>query len=77
MTDATEGEAGAEITVLAGSPTAAELAAITAVVTALAEELSDDALLEVGTVQSAWQRSQRALRRPLVPGPGAWRSFSG
>jgi len=72
-----EGEASAEVTILAGNPSAAELAAITAVVTALAEELSDDALLELGNGQSAWQRSQRALRSPLLPGPGAWRSFSG
>ncbi|MET3769657.1 hypothetical protein ABIB15_002361 [Marisediminicola sp. UYEF4] len=72
-----EGEADAEITILAGDPSAAELAAITAVVTALAEELSDDALLETSTPRSAWQRSQRALRQPLAPGSGAWRSFSG
>jgi len=72
-----EGEAGAEIAILAGDPSGAELAAIAAVVTALAEELSDDALLEVRSGQSAWQRSQRALRQPLVPGAGSWRSFSG
>ena len=72
-----EGEAGPEISILAGSPSATELAAIAAVVTALAEELTDDALLEGGSGESAWQRSQRGLRTPLVPGPGAWRSFSG
>lgn len=72
-----EGEAGAEIAILAGDPSGAELAAIAAVVTALAEELSDDALLKVRSGQSAWQRSQRALRQPLVPGAGSWRSFSG
>lgn len=71
------GGAGTEITIISGAPSAAELAALTAVVTALAEELSDDALLTVERGQSAWQRSQRAVRHPLLPGPGAWRSFSG
>ena len=77
MTGVSEGEASSQITILAGDPSAAELAAITAVVTALAEELSDDSLLEAGSSQTAWQVSQRALRQPLLPGPGAWRSFSG
>lgn len=58
--------------------TAEEIAAVTAVLTAAAAEQaanSNDARPSTG--QDAWARSQRHLRTPLDPGPGAWRSFSG
>jgi len=73
-----DADAGANgITIIAGAPTAAELAALSAVVSALAEELADDHLVARASSTSAWQRSQRALRTPMTPGQGAWRSFSG
>ena len=56
------------------SPT--EVAAVTAVVRGLLQEESAD-LRTPTPGQSAWQKSQRALRPPVTPGPGAWRSFSG
>jgi len=68
--------------VISGDPTPTELAAVTAVVLALVEEAQDEEYaLEAAAVsarsgQSAWQRSQRAVRRPLRPGFGAWRGFS-
>jgi hypothetical protein len=65
-----------EFEVIAGAPTPAELAAVTAVITSMIEELEDGQRAEVPTV-SAWQRSQRSIRRALSPGAGAWRSFSG
>lgn len=65
-----------EITVIGGNPTAVELAAVTAVVTALAQEQRDDDRITSGSAVSAWHRSQRSLRLPLAPGPGAWRGFS-
>lgn len=61
---------------MAGSPTLAELAALTAVITSMIEDLDDDQRTTAPIV-SAWQRSQRSIRVPLSPGAGAWRSFSG
>jgi len=55
-----------------------EIAAVTAVLTAAAAEqaaAAGDARPTAGP--DAWARSQRRLRSPLDPGPGAWRSFSG
>ena len=65
-----------EFTVVAGLPTPTELAAITAVITSMIEDLEDDQR-RVGPRVSAWQRSQRGVRAPMNPGAGAWRSFSG
>ena len=64
-----------EFTVIAGHPTPAELAAVTAVITSVIEDLEDDQRAERPRV-SAWQRSQRGVRAPMNPGAGAWRSFS-
>ncbi|MBK4348883.1 acyl-CoA carboxylase subunit epsilon [Lacisediminihabitans sp. G11-30] len=66
---------------MSGDPTPTELAAVTAVVLAMVEEAQDEehalaAAASAHTGQSAWQRSQRPIRRPLRPGFGAWRSFS-
>lgn len=55
-----------------------EVAAVTAVLTAAvaeAQAAAQDARPESGA--DAWARSQRALRTPLSPGSGAWRSFNG
>ncbi len=56
---------------------AADVAAVTAVLTAALDELAASHAADSATPISAWQRGQRQLRTPLVPGPGAWRSFSG
>ncbi|CAN5209879.1 hypothetical protein BH09ACT1_BH09ACT1_02590 [soil metagenome] len=64
------------ISVVSGNPSSEELAAVTVVLEAMLDEL-DDAVAVEGPRVSAWQRSQRALRKPLHPGYGAWRSFSG
>lgn len=69
-------DAGPEFEVVGGRPTPAELAAVTAVITSMVEDLEDGQRIE-GALVSAWQRSQRSIRSPLVPGVGAWRSFSG
>ena len=63
--------------VLSGNPTPAELAVVTAVLTAAIEEarVSESRTEEKG--RSAWQRAQRPIRMPLPRGNGAWRSFSG
>ena len=63
--------------VVSANLSAAELAAVTAVIEAAVEEELDELHSDVRIEPSAWERSQRAPRSPLVPGAGAWRSFSG
>jgi len=64
------------IRVLSRGLSAEEIAAVTAVVDAAVESELDELHGEVHIEPSAWERSQRALRTPLQPGAGAWRSFS-
>ena len=66
-----------QITIEAGNPDAAEVAAVTAVLAATLEALEGVAEPVAAPAESAWQRSQRALREPLRPGHGRWRGFSG
>ena len=64
--------------VLSGNPSASELAAVTAVLTATVENLEDERReAEEQHGQTAWQRAQRPIRTPLARGAGTWRSFSG
>ena len=65
-----------DIRVISASATADDIAAVTVVVEQALAELADELGAEPGPSVSAWQRSQRPLRVPLRPGPGAWRSFS-
>lgn len=54
-----------------------EVAAVTAVLTALAaEQQAAERAARSSKTTDAWSRSQRGLREPLHPGDGAWRSFS-
>ncbi|WP_368498887.1 acyl-CoA carboxylase subunit epsilon [Herbiconiux sp. A18JL235] len=78
MTDSTAAELQQPlIHVLTSGVTADEVAAVTAVIGAAVEEELDELHDQVDIDPSAWERSQRALRAPLHPGPGAWRGFSG
>ncbi|NYF11571.1 hypothetical protein HDC94_002727 [Leifsonia sp. AK011] len=77
MTDSGAEPTGADvemspIRVVSRNATAVDIAAVTAVVTAALEELSSEPSAEPAEV-SAWRRSQRGLRSPIHPGPGAWR----
>jgi hypothetical protein len=64
--------------VVAGAPTDVELAAVTAVLLATMQARANAAAAAPRPVRvTAWQRSQRGLRRPHVPGPGHWRGFTG
>lgn len=65
-----------DLRVLTPGLSAEEIAAVTAVLRGALDELAASAETEAPRV-SAWQKSQRGLRRPLSPGAGAWRSFSG
>jgi len=65
-----------DIQITGGSPTPEEVAAVTAVLQATLDELAAEQAMRSGLAVTAWQRSQRQLRAPLHPGPGAWRGFS-
>jgi hypothetical protein len=69
--------AAASLRIVSGDPTPAELAAVTAVLTAALEEMADDAAGQEVPAISAWQRSQRPVRGPVPRGRGTWRGFSG
>jgi len=66
-----------DIRIVSGNPDAEEIAAVTAVLSGVLEELADERGRELAVGTTAWQRSQRSLRGQLAPGHGAWRSFSG
>jgi len=55
--------------VVRGNPTPEEIAALVAVLVAR----RGDGGAEPAPSRSAWADRSRALRRPLYPGPGAWR----
>ena len=61
-----------EIRILSGNPDAEEIAAVSAVLSAALDELGGEQRRRQSGGPSAWQRSQRAIRTPLVR--GAWRS---
>jgi hypothetical protein len=61
-----------DIRIVSGNPDPEEIAAITAVLSSALEELGGEQRRRQNGGPSAWQRSQRAVRSPLVR--GAWRS---
>jgi len=67
----------AELVFVTEHVTPTEASAVTAVIRGLLQEESDGRRLAPEAGQSAWQVGQRAIRRPLTPGPGRWRSFTG
>jgi hypothetical protein len=76
--DGPEVDAPIEFRVISGNPTASELAAVTAVLTATIENLEDvQRQAEEEHGPTGWQRTQRPIRTPLVHGTGSWRTFSG
>lgn len=86
MTDANPGDVGtpdaapavaANIQIVAGNPSAVEIAAVTAVLSGVLEELAGTANTHTVTPPSAWSRAQRPIRQPIFPAAGRWRSFSG
>ena len=73
------GEAAAEqpidVRVVAGQPTVEELAAVTAVLHAAVREQAAAPEAPAAGNGRHWQLAHGFLRSPVVPGPGAWRSF--
>ncbi len=61
-----------DVRIVSGNPDPDEIAAVTAVLSAALDELSGEHRRRQNGGPSAWQRSQRAVRSPLVR--GAWRS---
>ncbi|MGO2658704.1 acyl-CoA carboxylase subunit epsilon [Mycetocola reblochoni] len=61
---------------VSGSPSDEELAAVTAVLSALAvESESLGAQATAVRAPTAWSRSQRSMRSAWQPGPGRWQHF--
>lgn len=71
-----DGAVEAGISVLSGLPDVDEVAAVTAVLAGVLEELAEEQGRRQLAGTSAWARSQRPLRSTLVPGHGHWRGFS-
>jgi hypothetical protein len=65
-----------DIRIVSTNVTPEEIAAVTAVVRAALAESAELAGLEETAPASAWARSQRPIRTPLHPGPGAWNASS-
>jgi hypothetical protein len=57
-----------DIRIVSGNPDPEEVAAVTAVLSAALDELGGEHRRRQNGGPSAWQRSQRAVRRPLVRG---------
>ena len=62
-----------DIRITGGDPTDDEVAAVTAVLSAALEELAGEQRRRPGAGPTAWQRSQRTVRHPLVR--GTWREY--
>ena len=57
-----------DIRITSGNPTAEEIAAVTAVLSAALEELAGEYRRQANVAPSAWTRSQRSLRESLPRG---------
>jgi hypothetical protein len=59
------------LSIVRGEPTPEEVAVVTAVVTVAASATSD---VSAPPGRGGWNDRAAAQRRPLLPGPGAWRA---
>lgn len=71
-----EGAQGPDLVILTASATPAETAAVTAVIGIVLEASAESVRLGVAE-RSGWERSARAIRRPLGPREGKWATFTG
>jgi hypothetical protein len=69
----TAGDARPALRVVSGSPTAEELAIVTALVSAAASAPPADSA-RPARLRGTWNDPARTARRTLRPGPNAWRS---
>lgn len=63
----------ADVRVTTGGATPEEIAAVAVVIARQLEEEAARATTDDGPVRSRWALSQRNMRAPLRPAPGAWR----
>jgi hypothetical protein len=75
VTDETPDTPAPDIRIVSGNPDDVEMAALTAVVAGVLEELAALRQAQKDMGPTAWQRSQRALRSPLHAGNGQWNGF--
>lgn len=59
--------------VVAGNPTAEELAVVVAVLQAASATANQEAAGKLRKLTSTWHRNRAVLRSPITPGPGQWR----
>ena len=71
MTDPTDSPAPTPTIQVRGNPTAEDVAAIVAVLTTASTGGEEE---PTGT-QSRWASHATAVRAPVTPGPGAWRTL--
>ena len=62
----------AELSVVRGNPTAAELAAVIALLTQAREEELSHGSRVAGEPKSSWAKNLGVLRGPITPGIGQW-----
>ena len=72
MSDVSDASERPALRVVRGEPTAEELAVVTAVVTAAASAGEPEPVERVR--RGGWNDPAGMHRRPLLPGPNAWRS---
>ncbi len=70
-------DAAFDLAILAGTPSPAEAAAIRVVLGGMIEELTTGVARDASPEPTAWSRSQRPIRTPIVRGHDRWRGFSG
>jgi Acyl-CoA carboxylase epsilon subunit len=61
--------------IISGDPTAQELAAVTAVISGIVEELADARDMEAPATGSQWGSRASGLRQYVAAGAGAWNNF--
>jgi hypothetical protein len=67
------GADSSDIRITGGHPSDEDIAALTAVLTVALDELAGDHRRRQRLTPSAWERSQRGVRTPLIP--GTWKTF--
>ena len=68
------GPAGpAVLSILKGSPSAEEIAAVVVAIAAARRAPASEARV-AGRIRFGWSSRSRLLRQPLAPGPGGWRA---
>jgi hypothetical protein len=73
LTGAVSELSGPALRIVAGQPSAEDIAAVSAILSAVAiDDDFEEPIRQVG----GWSDLNRRLRRPLSAGPGAWRNSS-